>query len=334
MFCPNCGSQIPDTVQFCGECGHRFEAAISPTQEQPSSAPPVISQPPVQRPAPAPKQAMQSPKTGLPGWVWGAVGGLGIVMVLGIFFLFKPDSPQQVVPTQISQPAQQQPTEAPAQSQTVAAPKNTAQPGSQLPSQVTDVLANAKVYEEETFKSLSDEKWWHAEQKVDVFSDGDGLLKLTGGEQPLWTYIIRSRPLEEGQATLIRFRYDGPLLVFESQFDLGDWETSSYKRFGIAQWDKNKILANIWDGTQNSDRELSGALSFDKGEWFYLLLAVGPDADFILRLWQEDNSANMLEHRQAFGSSWYNQEWYFSTKIGKGTFYLDNYTGISFSGYR
>ena len=34
MFCPNCGEEIPDTVNACGYCGHRLKTAVKPLNMQ------------------------------------------------------------------------------------------------------------------------------------------------------------------------------------------------------------------------------------------------------------------------------------------------------------
>ncbi len=67
MFCPNCGTQIPDNSVFCKNCGTRVGAVqsvtppVQPVVPQPASPQPVT--PPVQPAAPqsAPSQIPQEP---------------------------------------------------------------------------------------------------------------------------------------------------------------------------------------------------------------------------------------------------------------------------------
>ena len=62
MFCQNCGSQIPDGAQFCGNCG---TAVAPPSAAEPIPAEPVNSEPtyiePAPQPAPQPTQPTYQP---------------------------------------------------------------------------------------------------------------------------------------------------------------------------------------------------------------------------------------------------------------------------------
>ncbi len=52
MFCPNCGSQLPDGSAFCGSCGHRLASRVKFSSGQPSMPP---TQPMVEPAAPEPQ---------------------------------------------------------------------------------------------------------------------------------------------------------------------------------------------------------------------------------------------------------------------------------------
>ena len=62
MFCTNCGSQMPETANFCVTCGSRLNAPAAPPQAPPPpqayAAPP---QPAPQAPAPPPQAAAYVP---------------------------------------------------------------------------------------------------------------------------------------------------------------------------------------------------------------------------------------------------------------------------------
>lgn len=54
MFCPNCGTELPDDSVFCGTCGQRVdEEGGSSTQQQNYAVPPVMPEQPI---APVPEQ--------------------------------------------------------------------------------------------------------------------------------------------------------------------------------------------------------------------------------------------------------------------------------------
>ena len=54
MFCPNCGSKLPDDARFCGSCGTRLQA------DQPSPKPVPVTP----KPTPAPKPQKEKKKGG------------------------------------------------------------------------------------------------------------------------------------------------------------------------------------------------------------------------------------------------------------------------------
>lgn len=55
MFCPNCGTKLPDGAAFCSNCGNKIQAApVEPVTEIPTQQPaePVYEQPAPEQPAP------------------------------------------------------------------------------------------------------------------------------------------------------------------------------------------------------------------------------------------------------------------------------------------
>jgi len=69
MYCPNCGTQIGDTVKFCHRCGTSL-ASLAPSPPAPSAPP---ASPPSQRAAGDPAtRGITSLKTGFPWFVAGA----------------------------------------------------------------------------------------------------------------------------------------------------------------------------------------------------------------------------------------------------------------------
>lgn len=60
MICPHCNTQIPDDVQFCGECGAKLLSPTAPTTTQPTHT----SQTNVTRVSPEEEQ-LQNTKIGI-----------------------------------------------------------------------------------------------------------------------------------------------------------------------------------------------------------------------------------------------------------------------------
>ena len=77
MFCPKCGSQLPDGSKFCGNCG-------SPLQDAPAKpAQPQQPQAPAQAAAPSPAPASAPVASGLnisrKAFIIGAVGAVAVI---------------------------------------------------------------------------------------------------------------------------------------------------------------------------------------------------------------------------------------------------------------
>ena len=61
MFCPNCGSPVPDNASFCGKCGNKLNEESTPVGGAAYNPNPTPT--PTPTPAPAPAPAPQEPQT-------------------------------------------------------------------------------------------------------------------------------------------------------------------------------------------------------------------------------------------------------------------------------
>ena len=88
MFCPNCGTQLPDEAAFCGNCGTRInnQPAPQPYQAQPYQAQPT-SMGPDQMYPPYGEQVQPAPKKNRLPLLLGLVGGIVVVALLLVFLL-------------------------------------------------------------------------------------------------------------------------------------------------------------------------------------------------------------------------------------------------------
>ncbi len=100
MFCPQCGSKLPDGAAFCGECGAsvkaRVDAAGAPDVAQDAAAataaaPAATASAAGQAPAAAPAQAStaSAANTGIPGAASAPAGNKSSVDLLTVFFEHK-----------------------------------------------------------------------------------------------------------------------------------------------------------------------------------------------------------------------------------------------------
>jgi len=186
-------------------------------------------------------------------------------------------------------------------------------------------LPDAKVLYRDDFDRLSSSQWYFESGYVKA---SDGLLEITG--TPNWaTRISRERSLNEGEGVLILFKYDvGAEIVFN--MGSGEWGTSSFREWDIGGTD---FYASLTQGTSDEapDGSLIGNLTSNPYTWYYLLLAIGKEGEFVAQVWERDDPSQKGEYRRTFNEDWVGLAWDFWIDANKGKAYVDAFTEISFS---
>ena len=83
MFCNKCGSQVPDGMNFCNNCGNPMANAASQAPQQPMYQQPPMQQPMYQPPV-APMQQPEPPEKKKTGLIIGIVAGVLAVIVAAV----------------------------------------------------------------------------------------------------------------------------------------------------------------------------------------------------------------------------------------------------------
>jgi hypothetical protein len=257
----------------------------------------------------------RQPKRGLPRWAVFAVGGIAVVAfaLVGVLLSLGPGGTPKATPTRIRIPTNtsRPPTPTPALSP---------------PSPVSALLSNAKVLYYDDLDQLSSTQWYYTDGYVQA---SGGLAEITGTSD--WAAMLTSRwSLNEGECVVVLFKYnaDAELVIL---LDHGEWGTSSYKRWGIYFWG-NEFEPSVWKGeTQDPSNELEGDLTIEPDKWYYLLLAITRDAEFVAQIWERDDPTHKSECRRAFDGSWAGLTWSFCVDANSGKIYVDDFTVISFS---
>jgi hypothetical protein len=179
------------------------------------------------------------------------------------------------------------------------------------------------------FNELTSIRWDYTLSKV---GSSGGLVEITG--QSFWdTDLYRRRAFKEGEGVLVLFKYDSGA-EFGLYLDDGNWQTPNYKRWGI-YYAGTRLGTDIWQGSSGpGERDLEGNLSPRPDTWYYLLLAVGKEADFVAQVWEHDNPSQQAKYRRTFGEEWAGQTWEFTIDANKGKAYVDSFTEISFNGIK
>jgi hypothetical protein len=198
-----------------------------------------------------------------------------------------------------------------------------------LPSPVSDLLSDARILYHDDFDELSQSHWDY--QSIYTRASG-GLVEITGTQScpKLW-YVGTS--IYAGEGVLVLFQFD-PGAGFEIQLEAGTWKNPDFKRWGILFY-KNQLAMDVQQGDATIDENpLDGDLTLEPGVWYYLLLAINPDTDFVARIWDRDDPSRYSAYRTTFDAEWKGLEWVFAAGASLGKLYVDAFTEISFSELR
>ena len=332
MQCPNCHNQVPDAANVCGHCGYRLKVLAPP------APPPDLQQ------APAP-----SPKMEFPGYVWGIIGGLVVSLLVGaLLFIFGVPLPSfrlQATPTDVSAPPQPQLTAAPLQPRPAAiitespdsesqpqpprvppeAPQ--AEPPYALPDQVSEFLPGAKVVFTDDFNELSTEAWIYPEEPARI---SNGQLEITG-KSPFAAQFWRVPTLSEGSAVLLLMNFNQSA-AFVSGVQRGEWQTANFRQFAF----NDSWTSYIIEGANESQvqGDFSGTALPVPGRWYYLLEALGKNAEFRAVVWERDNPSQRAEFHGQPLTGWSGLEWTFFMGVDSGLVMLDEYAERSFTSFQ
>ncbi|MBI4732006.1 MAG: zinc ribbon domain-containing protein [Chloroflexi bacterium] len=331
MKCTNCFQDVPDEAIYCNFCGHRLKALDNIQQ-------PVEEATPESR---APKKK---------GWIV-LIGIAGTILLLGLVGVFlynggeafgifgkaiqteipddaitpgKTNTPfSQKTPTWTVRPATGTPTRTPTP-QTIV----------ELPDFVAAGYENPSVFEYFEFTDLQDDDWGYSDQGIEVLpvAGGEfGAIKLTGAED-FSTYLTRNKPVQELQGVLISFLYDGSSPGLGIYLENGEWNTSSYKRYGAALWGSPDFILNIYEGTEFIG-EPDPYWELNPAWWYMMALSVGDNGWLWVEVWERWSGEMII----GVGGPKVGDdlEWRFFMSADQGTsVVVYSYTGFTFTGLK
>jgi tetratricopeptide (TPR) repeat protein len=195
-----------------------------------------------------------------------------------------------------------------------------------LPSPVSDVLPEAKVLYHDDFDQWPLSTWEYESGKA-----SDGVVQITGTAD--WSsYLERDRIFHAGDAVLALFKYDADA-DYRMYICSGEWEKPAYRRWGIFTLnDSSRFTTDRFQGFSFIGGDpLAGNLTSRPDTWYYVLLAVGDEGEFLAQVWERDDPARKAEDRRRLGDDWAGLPWHFILQANKGPVYVDTFTEISFS---
>lgn len=163
--------------------------------------------------------------------------------------------------------------------------------------------------------------------QLDAIAGQNGGIRMVGSD-PFGTYLIRNQTIQEWEAILIQFIYNGDQPGLEFMLDCGEWGTDSYRRFGFGVYDSFLFTPSIWQSAENfsADFPLAGSLQLYPGRTYQLLLIVGPDSDFVYGIWEGYPNNRMVitdlvvfSGFPPFGDTWDDLDWNFVIQVDNDT---------------
>ena len=161
----------------------------------------------------------------------------------------------------------------------------------------------------------------------------DGVFQITGQED--WSSgLVRNHPFGDGQGVVLEFKYDKGS-QFEFIFEAGEYQTDSYRRFGVFGFDYPQ--ANLTQGPNELGHKiLQGNFQPHPDTWYNFMAGIGYDGNFIALIWQPSDPTDFIIYKETIGDKWNDLAWTFTAKAADTgmTLYLDNFAEISFSGIK
>lgn len=156
----------------------------------------------------------------------------------------------------------------------------------------------------------------------------DGVLEIKGME---WRGAISKSFFHEGDGVVVNFQFRNPS-VLGMFLEAGQWDTDTYKRFGISLSENNEVFPALFQGKSSlGGTKLSGKLELQPNTWYSVLLRVDKNNEFYARIWEPANPENMIELNQSFDADWSRLSWRFLIQVHIGTVQFDEFREIQFS---
>lgn len=319
MFCTNCGQEVPDNANVCGHCGHRLKS-------------PGVGAPPVQ------PQFSQEGKGGRKGP--GFLGGVLVALIFGgvvaaALFFFNSNRPALEIPEESSAnvpavvtviaegPENDPPPEPAAPPEKEPAPES-AQGTADIPPHVFELLNKPELLFREDRINLADYASFNARES-------DGVLEIDSSPGPNAYFVtdITGPYLDENEAFLVRFKESpGGRVTIDIRTD-EEW--GSVKNFTVGF--NNEAFATVDRGEWKDIEPFENRFKIKDDHWYLALIAVGPQANFLISIWDEASSDSIVRGYQ-FAEQYDNLKWAFNAWTDTGTIFIDYLEIYSFQSFR
>ena len=158
------------------------------------------------------------------------------------------------------------------------------------------------------------------------FRNADGFVEIK--DSLFWRAFQEYHPtlIQEGQGVVLRIKFDAASearVLFETTTP-----EDTYLRYGLfagyeTRTDIMQDKLELWGGTRY------GEIKVIPDHWYYLLLAIEQDADFLVIIWDSENLEKQLVFEKKKQPGWRNHNWNFDVRGRYGIMYIDEYFEIT-----
>ena len=87
----------------------------------------------------------------------------------------------------------------------------------------------------------------------------------------------------------------------------------------------------MWAGNNSLGGEnLPGNFELSPETDYSLLVAIIPDGEFLMVIWEASDPSNVIFYRETIGKNWSNLTWDLGFSVNKGILLIDNYKVLTF----
>jgi hypothetical protein len=198
------------------------------------------------------------------------------------------------------------------------------------PSTIADYLNDVQIAKTHSFDNMNDWGTWNP-GTGDI---SEGVFTLTG--QKNWSSALYyTQKFVEGNGISLKFKTTkNSNWQSEFVFVTGEWDTDSFRMFGIYNGKRPK--ADLYQGKQSlSGDNLGGNFSPEADTWYNLLLAIGKGGDFLAIVWDPEDPSKQIVYHEKIGEKWAGLRWELQAKANEGeTVYIDDFLSLTFSSFK
>ena len=179
-------------------------------------------------------------------------------------------------------------------------PTVTPTPTIEPPSVTTEFLTDVKILSYDPFDNGNN---WDFDQTSKI---NNGVLEMQGKSFWASSFSLKQQ-LQEGDGAMLKFKLLKANGQSEFVFVTGDWQTDSFRQFGI--YNSKRPKADLFQGKNGlGGNNLIGNLTLQPDTWYYIIMAIGKNGQFLAAMWDPNNEGHRAVYNETIGGKMDGQE--------------------------